>query len=112
VQYQPSRFTKVSWIWPSDLDEGRRCAWDYDKGDEKVTCWPVSLYDPKCSSRSEYLIIHAVRGNGNDGGEIALACSNTPHFDWYAQVSMGIAVQSGPTRHPYRDNAEFWKEQR
>jgi hypothetical protein len=102
----------VPWLAPSDLDEGRRCAWEWEQANEKIACWPVSIYEPRTSSRSEYLILHAIRGNGNDGGDITLACSATPHFDWYAQASMGIAMQSGPTRHPYRGNAEYWKDKR
>lgn len=109
MAYHPQRYSQVSWISQSDLDEGRRCAWDYDKGDEKITCWPVTLFTNR-SSHTHYLLIHATKGNGNDGGDITLACSDVPHFDWYAQFSMGLPVQSGGPRHRYRIDADFWRE--
>lgn len=110
MAYAPQRYSRVAWLTQSDLDEGRKCAWEYERAGEKIACWPVSLYGQR-SSQAAFLLIHAQKGNGNDGGLIALACSDVPHFDWYAQWSMGVPVQSGPQRHRYRIDADFWREE-
>ena len=105
----PQRYSQVSWLWQSDLDEGRRAAWEIEQTDEKVSCWPVSRYEQGCST-SAFLIIHAIRGNGNDGGVIKLACSEMPRYDWYARASLEVPAQSGRKRG-HRIDMDWWREE-
>ena len=87
----------VPWLWPSDFWVGSKCLWDYDWADQEYrACYGVTLYGHTGQSPA-YLMLHAVRGNGNDGGEITLALSDTPHYDLYAQSAMAV-VQSNPRR--------------
>lgn len=91
----------VPWLSDSDFDEGRSPIWDVNAHDEdRASCWPIKLYRHG-SSATVYLLMHAQRGNGNDGGIIALDASNTPRFDIYAQESFAIA-QSNPQRQRWR----------
>lgn len=82
----PQRFSLVPWLVDKfDLEEGRRFLWEieYRRDEDKATCMAVA--DPfHCISES-YLVIHAIRGNGNDGGTISVALSPTPQYDVYAK---------------------------
>lgn len=91
---QPPRFSLVPWISSSeDLEEGRRFCWEIDQhNDEKLLC--LAVKEPFQKRPEAYLFIHATRGNGNDGGVIALALSTTPRFDVYATQS--FSLQRGP----------------
>lgn len=91
----------VPWLSDADLDEGRSPIWEVDAHDEaRASCWPIKLYQDK-STATVYLLLHAQRGNGNDGGIIALDASDKPRFDIYAQESFSIA-QSNPQRARWR----------
>lgn len=102
-------FPRVPWLWASDFDDAGRPAWqverDWDR--ERLSCWPVRI-DDMGGSTTEYLILHATRGNGNDGGEIALAISHQPRYDFYAQdVLAQVPPQSNPKR--YRIAEDTWR---
>ena len=88
AQYQPPRWSNVPWLEHSDLEEGRRCCWEIDLrvDEERVSCWPVTVYEDR-ACRTEYLVMRAVRGNGNDGGAITLSVSETPRYDRFARES-------------------------
>lgn len=105
----PRRYSQVPWIAQSDLDEGRRAAWELTHIDELVSCWPISRYD-EGSSHAGYLIVHATRGNGNDGGTVTLTISDVARYDWYARASL-VPVQSNPVRHRYRIDADWRREE-
>ncbi len=106
-RYQPQRYTSVPWLWNSDLDEGQRALWEYDSTPniDRTSCWQVKQYEQR-STQSGYLIVRAVRGNGNDGGRIALALSDRPHFDAYAKAC--FATTSNKKKR-YVD-ADWWHE--
>jgi hypothetical protein len=96
----------VPWLADSDFDEGRRAIWDLDfkVGEDKGNCWAVKLYE-QSSTKTMYVLMHATRGNGNDGGEIKLSLSDTPRFDIYARDTFAMQpVQSNPARRRYRDD--------
>lgn len=98
--FPPLRVPLVPWLWPSDFDAGRRAMWDVDYAQDKehLSCWPVSLYGQHGESTC-YLLLHATRGNGNDGGTITLAISEQPRFDLYAaDVLVTMPAQSNPQR--------------
>jgi len=102
-------FPSVPWLWRSDLDEGRGACWDItDAHDQQhVSCWSVQTYHPGRVA-TDFLIVSARRGNGNDGGTIALALSGTAKYDVYAKECFALAAaQSNPQRHPYRSDATF-----
>jgi hypothetical protein len=40
---------------------------------EIVTGWPVRVMDGKGIPRTAQLVVHAIRGDGNDGGVITLS---------------------------------------
>lgn len=85
------RFSHVPWISThDDLEEGRRFAWEveYQRDRDRATC--VCIADPFLNVHQSYLVIHAVRGNGNDGGTITLAISETPLYDVYAQETFKL----------------------
>lgn len=88
------------WAYPHQWDEGRRAIWEIEHPADvqKASCWQIQLYeatDPAC----DYLVLKAVRGNGNDGGDITLAISHTPRYDVYAQDVLQMApAQSNPQR--------------
>lgn len=97
------RYSKVCWLWNSDLDEGEKAIWDvgYHSDREHASCWKIPLYEVK--STCSYLVLKAVRGNGNDGGEISLSISGAPRFDVYAKESFAVVpAQSNPKRYVYR----------
>lgn len=101
MPYQPPRYSRVSWLWDSDLEEGRRALWDVDfhRDTDKASCWAVQHYARE-GVTTDFLIVHAIRGNGNDGGQITLALSGSPRFDVYAKECFALAgVQSNPRRH-------------
>ena len=105
-------FPSVPWLWRGDLDEGRRALWELDhQGERKASCWAVSLYPDRGSSQTAYVVMRAERGNGNDGGRITLALSETPLFSDYAKASMANAapVQSGTMRRRWLD-VDYWRE--
>lgn len=100
--YAP-RWSAVPWLSDSDLDEGERAIWDVElqQGVDKRSCWQVPLYEPH-KSTCGYLVMHAVKGNGNDGGDISLAISDTPRYDVYAKESFeAVPQQSNPQRKRY-----------
>jgi hypothetical protein len=103
--YMQPRYSKVPWISDSDLEEGRRCMWEieYRRNEDLASCWQVTTYEK--GSSLAYMVLHAVRGNGNDGGEITLALSDTPRFDVFAKESFVIA-QSNPRRNTDSKDAE------
>lgn len=72
---------------------GREFMWQMEvrEDEDKVLCLPVK--DP-WHATDEYLIIRATRGNGNDGGRIALVLSDTPHYDIDAAVSVEMLMHS------------------
>ena len=82
----PQRFSTVPWLVNAlDLEEGRRFLWeiDYRRDEDKAICLEVA--DPFQHTPHSYLVLHAIRGNGNDGGEIKLAISASPQYDVYAR---------------------------
>lgn len=97
----------VSWLWPSDLDEGPKAVWDaeYARNIERASCWQIPLYE-RSGDTCAFLMVHATRGNGNDGGVITLSISGTARYDIYAQESFAIA-HSNPRRYVYRSE---WEE--
>ena len=108
MAYHQPRKSLVPWLWDSDLDEGQRALWDleYQHDVDRASCWSVQNFE-KAGVTTDFLIVHAVRGNGNDGGRITLALSGTPRFDVYAKECFALAAQSNPQRHPYRSDASF-----
>lgn len=101
-------FPRVAWLWPSDFDDAGKPVWqvERDRDRELLSCWPVVLYDIG-GSTTEYLMLHAIRGNGNDGGEILLSISHQPRFDYYAQeVLAQVPLQSNPKRYREMDYRE------
>lgn len=105
-----TRLSLVPWLSNSDLVMGPDAVWDVlYHSDEKASCWPVPVYD-KDAGGVYHLIVHATKGNGNDGGTITLAISRQPRFDVYAKESFVIA-QRNPVRHPFRVDADFWREE-
>lgn len=108
----PQRWSAVPWLSQTDLDEGRRALWEveYARDIDKASCWSVSVYDKGAfGSTQVFLMLHAMRGNGNDGGTITLAISHTPRFDLYAKdsIALSVARQSNPRR--YLD-VDHWRE--
>lgn len=97
----------VPWLSDSDFDVDRRALWELDHYDEeRASCWPVRLYQQ--DSTGSCLMLHAARGNGNDGGTITLAISDTPKFDVYAKESFAIA-QHGRSRRAV--DVDWWREE-
>lgn len=99
------RKTLVPWLSNSDLDEGPRAVWDveYRANQERASCWQIPLYEPE-KSTCGYLVMKAVRGDGNDGGTITLSISATPQYDVYAKDSLAaVPAHSNPRRHPFRE---------
>jgi len=98
---------KVPWLWPSDFDDGPKAAWDveYAVDQDKASCWEIQIYASAKSTRA-YLMLHAVRGNGNDGGDISLAISDSPRYDIYAKGSFAAVpaqqTQRRGKRHVFR----------
>ena len=102
-------FPIVAWLWPSDFESAGTPAWQLERGSgrEVVSCWPVRLYDMG-GSTTAYLILHATRGNGNDGGAIMLAISPVPHYSVYAkEVLTHVPSQSHPRR--YITSEDTWR---
>ena len=95
------RWSTVPWLWHCDLEEGRRALWelDYQHDRDKASCWPVTVYED--GQRDYYLVLRATRGNGNDGGTIALSLSASPHFDVYAK---GVFQMQHAQRNPRRSS--------
>jgi hypothetical protein len=87
----PQRYSTVPWIVNGlDLEEGRRFMWEieYRRDEDKASCMAVA--DPFQHVTEMYLVIHAVRGNGNDGGHIGLAISERAQYDVYAKEMFRI----------------------
>lgn len=72
--------------------------WEVEYRAEKTACWSVMVWG--IHPQPQYMLLHAERGNGNDGGQITLALSESPHFDVYAREQFAM-VQSNPRRHGY-----------
>ena len=90
----PTRYSGVPWLWDSDLEIGGGPVWQIDNRafNERASAW-------KIDGRDEFLILHAVRGGGNDGGFISLAIQPTARYDLFAQESFALErVQSNPRR--------------
>lgn len=105
------RHSLVPWLSESDLTTGPKSAWavEYVANQEYASCWQVPIYAREESSCA-YLLVHAVRGNGNDGGHITLSISWTPRYDIYAkECFVAVPAQSGPQRHKYRVDADCWR---
>ena len=100
----------VPWLWASDCDEGPRAAWEleYVPDHERASCWPIPIYE-KDGATTAFLVLHATRGDGNDGGRITLRISHSARYDLYAREA--IAVAQAPKRHPYRTDADWWREE-
>ena len=99
MSYTKPRYSMVPWLLDGDLEEGRSCMWEveYKRDADVASCWRVDTFDKEAPT--VFLVLHAKRGNGNDGGEIKLAISDTPRFDVYAKESFALMqVQSNPKR--------------
>jgi hypothetical protein len=95
----PQRYSTVPWLVNTlDLEEGRKFLWeiDYRRDEDRATC--MAVLAPFQTVSEAYLVIHAIRGNGNDGGRITMALSDTPQFDVYAKEMFKICQ-----RNPNRD---------
>ncbi len=93
----PQRYSTVPWLVDGlDLEEGRKFLWeiDYRRDEDRATC--LAVLDPFQKVSEAYLVIHAIRGNGNDGGTITMALSMTPQYDVYAKEMFRICQK--PTR--------------
>lgn len=66
------RYSKVPWLWQADLEEGRQSIWERTCGSEHHSAWRVTVYEDRAIEEVA-LVMHARRGNGNDGGQIALS---------------------------------------
>lgn len=99
----------VPWLWASDTDEGPRAAWDveYARDEDRASCWQIPLYEQQ-KSTCGYLMVHATRGNGNDGGTITLSISWAPRYDVYARDVLHMNSQSHPRRRPV--DVDDWRE--
>jgi hypothetical protein len=88
------RKTLVPWLWDSDLDEGREACWTVDvrSDEERLSCWAVTRFD----APDTFLVVRAIRGNGNDGGRIALAISESPRYDVYAKDVFVLNRRASP----------------
>lgn len=95
--YSPPRYSTVSWLWHSDLEEGRPCT--YERTFDHVHCsvWRVTLYDHE---EEIGLQLTAQKGNGNDGGRIALAITSLTRQETPA---MDMHLLSGPVRYDTDD---------
>ncbi|HYE87467.1 MAG TPA: hypothetical protein VEA16_13990 [Vicinamibacterales bacterium] len=104
-------YPDVPWLWRSDFDEGRTACWEIADGCDRrrISCWSVQTYHQQGRVATDFMILTATRGNGNDGGEIALALSGTARYDAYAKESFALA-QSNPRRHPYRSDATYHED--
>ena len=111
MHLRPQRYSRVPWLWPVDLEEGARATWEVEHrvNKDRVSCWQVPIYEPE-KSTCGYLLLHAVRGRGNDGGEISLAISMTPRYDVYAKDVLAVAPQmtsQRASRYVYRSQWEL-----
>ena len=103
----PNRYTTVSWLWQSDLEEGRDACWHYGEGDarEHRSAWRVKVFEQR-STHTALIEIHAERGNGNDGGVITLAIRDGSHLP--SPKPMDMRLLSGGMRS-WRD-LDCWRE--
>lgn len=83
------RYSAVPWLWDSDFREGMPAQWTVDCGRTIHSCWSILL-------TGEALLIRATRGNGNDGGVITLAISDTLRLDTRDFAS--LPIHSNPRR--------------
>ena len=102
--------TLLHWVdYPHQWEEGPQAVWEveHQPDQELVSCWQVPLFEQPTSTCG-YLVLHAIRGNGNDGGEIKLSISNTPRYDVYAKDVLSVTpAQSNPNRkYVYRSRWE------
>ena len=100
------RHSLVPWLQTGmDLEEGRRFMWEveYHRDEEKAICLEIDA--PFREVTQAYLVIHAIRGNGNDGGTITLALSPVPRYDVYAQETFALNLISNPRRDHSDDGA-------
>lgn len=104
VILSPQRYSCVPWLWHADLEEGRRYLWrrDFDHVGERHSAWAITVYDHREQTEMG-LVVHAVRGNGNDGGVITLAIRELPAVEAAARVEpldmrLLAECQSAPVR--------------
>lgn len=94
----PTRYPKVPWIWPSDLEEGRDPLWGpHGTNDALRSAWRVDLYEKDLFPGIDQmaLMVYAERGNGNDGGRITLAIRTIGAEDEQKKMDMAKLA-----RHP------------
>lgn len=84
--------TLVPWLWQSDLEAGTAAVWeiDYERHRDTASCWAIQTYGQR-DVATDFMIVHATRGNGNDGGRITLALSGTARYDVYARECFAMA---------------------
>lgn len=99
-----TRLSLVPWLWDSDLKRGVGPMWTLcqppSSEDEHLSVWAIDLHD-----HVEYLLVHATRGNGNDGGEITLTPSYGPRYDLVAE-QMTPRVRKGKK---YQVSEDTWR---
>ena len=88
-----------------DSGPGRNFAWEieYERNEDKATCWIVAA---PFQAADEYLVIHATRGNGNDGGVITIALSKTPLYDVYAAETFRLMHRNSPQGDGFADETD------
>lgn len=95
--------------YPHQWEEGKQALWEVERqaDHDLMSCWRVPLFEAQHSTCG-YLVLHAIRGNGNDGGEITLSLSHTPRYDIYAHDALvAVPAQSNPNRkYVYRSRWE------
>lgn len=57
------------------------------------------IHQPFGPASTAILSVHSARGNGNDGGTITLAITNTLHWEPTAKPAMDMTLLSNPRRH-------------
>ena len=102
------------WTWrdyPHRWDEGKQAVWEVDHrpDQERVSCWQIPFFEER-KSTCGYLVMKAVRGNGNDGGEITLAISDTPRYDVYAQDVLATVPAQGGVQRKYVYRSRWERE--
>lgn len=94
--------------YPHQWCEGDQAVWevDHQPDRDRVSCWRVPLFEERHSTCG-YLVLHATRGNGNDGGTITLSLSHTPRYDVYAKDVLAVVpAQANPRRYVFRSRWE------
>lgn len=92
------RSVSLAWWadYPHQWEAGGQALWEVERqpNEDLRSCWRVPFYEQQTSTCG-YLVLHARRGNGNDGGEITLAINDTPRYEIYAQASFTAARRQG-----------------